>query len=74
MIFGFLFFCVLPRRKDDFVSMLSEALIKNDSMKKSDVVEKFVPEFKAEEVEDYLSVLANEGRIMICEDVVFSLF
>jgi hypothetical protein len=28
----------------------------------------------AEEVEDYLSVLANEGRIMICEDVVFSLF
>jgi hypothetical protein len=54
--------------------MLSEALIKNDSMKKSDVVEKFVPEFKAEEVEDYLSVLANEGRIMICEDVVFSLF
>ena len=64
------------RRKGLFVSMLSDAfnMNDNDSINKSDMFEKFAPVFKTKEVEDYLSVLANEGRIMISKDVVYPIF
>jgi hypothetical protein len=56
------------------MSLLSEAFKTDDSLDKSEVLNKVAPLFEKKEVDDCLNVLSHDGRIMISEDVVYAIF
>jgi hypothetical protein len=56
------------------VSLLSEAFTTDDSLDKSEVLNKVAPLFEEKEVDDFLNVLSLDGRIMISDDVVYPIF